>query len=323
MFRRWRFGIAVAVLSSLAFMAVAQGNYPAAPIRIVLGYGAGGVTDQIARLISQKIAAQMNATVVVENKPGAAGNIANAFVAKAKPDGHTVLLNNNGVVVNPAFSAELDYDPFRQLAPVALVASTPFVVIASPQLPVNTMTELINHLKANPDRLAYGSTGNGSTTHMGALLLLQAKGLSATHVTYKETSVAMNDLMSDRIQFRYADVLIALPLIKDKRIKVLAITSPRRSPIVPDVPSITEALGPGFEVGSWFGVMVPANTSAAIVKTLNAEVVKALQDANLKTALLRQGVETIGSTPEEYGAYLRSEYDRWTRIIKSNNIKAD
>lgn len=298
----------------------AQDSYPSNPFRMVLGFTSGGTTDLFARLLTQKIAAQMNVSGIVDNRPGASANIAAELVAKSKPDGYTLLFNNPGVILSPAFDAKLNYDLFKDLAPVALVGSTPFAIVVWPGLPANTPAEFIAHVKANPDKLAYGSTGAGGGTHLAALLFLQANGLSALHVPYKGAPAALLDLAAGRIQFRFTDVPSMVAMVKDKRLKAIATGGRKRTPLLPDMPTLSETVMPGFEVSSWFGVMVPAQTPAAIVRRLNTEIEKAMQDTEMRSRLEQEGVEPLGSTPEAYGAYLKGELARWSKVIKSAGV---
>lgn len=316
-------GVLVLPLSSIAPPALAQDNYPSSAVRLVVPFLPGATTDMIGRLLAQRLSAQMNATVLVENKAGAGGNVGAAFVSNSRPDGYMLLVNTTGVIFSRVLGEKLEYDVLKDLAPVALVATVPQLFYVNPSVPVNTVAEFITYLKANPDKLAYGSGGTGAITHLGPLLFLQANGLTALHVPYKGASEATIDLVAGRIQFAMQSSMVAvLPLVNDKRVKVLAITGLKRSPLLPDVPTLAETM-PGFEVGSWFGVMAPAKTPPAIVKRLNSEIVKALQDPDVRSRLARENAEPLGSTPEEYGAYLKSELERWTRIIKSAGVKLE
>ncbi len=320
----WTFlGIPTLVLAVWLPLAAAQDNYPSAPIRVVVGFAPGGSTDLVARLMAQKLSAQMNASVVVDNKVGANTNIAADIVAKAKPDGYTMLFNAPSQVLSRAFGETLGYDLFKDLAPLALYSTAPQVLVVHPSVPANTAAEFIAHVKANPDKLAYGSAGAGSIIHLGALTFLQMNGLTALHVPYKGGSPAMVDLVGGRIQFTMQGVPSVLPMVKEKRIRALAIASLKRSPLLPDVPTFAETVMPGFEIGSWTGVMAPANTPPAIMKRLNGEIMKVLQDTDMRNRLAQDGIVALGSTPEQYGAYLRSELARWSKVIKTAGVKPE
>ncbi len=314
--------IAGLALWAVSWTALAQDNFPTAPLKVVVPYPPGASTDAIGRLLAQKLSTQMNASAVVENKAGANGNIGADFVAKSRPDGHTILFHTSSLVLSPAFGEKVGYDMFKDMAPVALVAAAPLVLFVTPSVPVNTTTEFIAHLKANPDKIAYGSTGVGSITHLGALLFLQASNLTSLHVPYKGGSEVVVDVAAGRVQFGVQSMVSVLPFAKDKRVKVLGVGGLKRSALLPDVPTLAEAM-PGFEIGLWFGVLAPIKTPPTIVRRLNAEIMKMLQDPDAKVRLARESADPLGSTPEEYGTYLKSELERWTRVIKTAGVKLD
>ena len=317
-------GLAIAcALSGLAGAAPAQTAYPDKPIKLVLAFPPGGPTDLVARVLAQKLGEQMGQTVVVENKPGANGNIAAELVAKSLPDGYTVFYNTSAVALSPALYKKLGYDVLSDFAPVALTAVIPLVLAVHPSLPVTTIQEFIDYLKLNPGKFSYGSAGNGNITHLGAFLMLQAKGLSAAHIPYKGSAPALMDLVGGQTQFTTDTVNSALPFIKEKRLRALAVTSLTRTSVLPDVPTLNETVMPGFEVGAWQGLLVPAKTSPEIVKRLNAEILKALASSDVRAKLALQGAEPLGSTPTEYGAYIKSEVDRWIKVVKQSGVTLD
>lgn len=317
-------GLAIAcALSGLAGAAPAQTAYPDKPIKLVLAFPPGGPTDLVARVLAQKLGEQMGQTVIVENKPGANGNIAAELVAKSLPDGYTVFYNTSAVALSPALYKKLGYDVLSDFAPVALTAVIPLVLAVHPSLPVTTIQEFIDYLKLNPGKFSYGSAGNGNITHLGAFLMLQAKGLSAAHIPYKGSAPALMDLVGGQTQFTTDTVNSALPFIKEKRLRALAVTSLTRTSVLPDVPTLNETVMPGFEVGAWQGLLVPAKTSPEIVKRLNAEILKALASSDVRAKLALQGAEPLGSTPTEYGAYIKSEVDRWIKVVKQSGVTLD
>jgi tripartite-type tricarboxylate transporter receptor subunit TctC len=240
----------IPVLWMLQAAAFAQGAYPSpsVPVKLVLGVPPGGTPDFVARLIAQKMAAQMNASVVVDNKPGANGNIGAEFVAKSKPDGYTLLLDTNQTVLSRAFDQKLGYDVFKDLAPVGFIASSPFVLAVNSAVPVNNVAEFVAYLKTNPGKLAFGSGGVGAMSHFGPILFLQAFGVSALHVPFKGAGPALLDLAAGRVQFTMQGPTVVVPLAKDKRVKMIAITSLTRSPLLPDLPTLAESGMPGFEL---------------------------------------------------------------------------
>ena len=315
------FGVLVAALSAVTTLALAQDNYPTRPVRLVLGFPPGATTDVAARLLAQKLAAQMGANVIVDNRSGANGNIAAEYVARSNPDGYTLLFNTPGVILSRAFDMKLGYDLFRDFAPIGLVASAPLVLITHPSVPVNTVGELVAHLRANPGKLAYASTGTGANTHLATMLILQTNNLTALHVPYKSGAEVMISLVGGSTQFALQSVATVSPMAT--RVKILAITGLKRSPLLPNVPTMSETIMPGFEVSTWTGVIVPAKAPPAIVRRLSTEMTKALQDPDMKAKLAQENIDAVITTPTEYGAYLKSELERWTKVIKSANIKLE
>jgi tripartite-type tricarboxylate transporter receptor subunit TctC len=301
----------------------AQTTYPDKPIRLVLGFPPGGPTDLVARVLAQKLSEQMGQQVQVENKPGANGNIGAEFVARAPADGYTVLYNTSAVALSPALYKKISYDIRTDLAPVVLTAVIPLVLAVHPSVPANNIQEFLALVKSSAGKFSYGSAGNGNITHLGAYLLLQSKGLTATHVPYKGSAPALSDLVGGQTQFTTDTVNSALPFIKEKRLKALAVSSLKRTAVLPDVPTLNETVSPGFEVGAWQGVMVPARTPLDIVNRLNLEIMKALSSADVKAKLALQGADPLGSTPGEYSAYIESELDKWDKAVKASGVSLE
>ena len=298
-------------------------TYPAKPITLVVPFPPGGPTDMVARVLAQKMSEQMGQSIVIDNKPGANGNIGATAVSRAPADGYTVLYNTSSITLSPALYKSLSYDVRRDFAPVVLTAVVPLVLVVHPGLPVNDVREFVAYVKAHPGKLSYASGGNGNVTHLAAFQLLQGLGLEATHVPYRGSAPADVDLVAGQVQFMTDTINSVLPFIKDKRLKLLAVASPRRLALFPQVPTIAETVLPGFEAGAWQGMMVPAATPPAIVKRLNAEALKALQSAEVRDKLAQQGAEPLGSTPEEYAAYLQKELARWTKVVKATGVTLD
>jgi tripartite-type tricarboxylate transporter receptor subunit TctC len=321
--RRTVLASALAMATLTSGIAMAQANYPDKPIRMVIAFPPGGPTDLVARVLAQKLTEQMGQSVVVDNKPGANGNIAAELVAKAPSDGYTVFYNTSAVTLSPALYKKMSYDVRADFAPVALTAVIPLVLAVHPSVPVNTVQEFVQYTKNNPDKLSYGSAGNGNITHLGAHMILQDKGLTAVHVPYKGSAPALTDLVAGQTQFTTDTINSALPFIKEKRLKALAVTSLKRTSVLPDVPTLNETIMPNFEVGAWQGVLVPAKTSPDIIRRLNAEVVKALASADVRAKLALQGAEPLGSTPTEYGNYIKAELERWDRVVKQTGASLD
>lgn len=314
----------IVVLAALAAgfgagMARAQDNYPRMPVKIVLGFPPGGATDLVSRALAQKFT-EFGVGAVVENRAGANGNIGAEFVARAPADGYTLLYNTSGVILSTALGEKLSYDVLKDLAPIALVATVPLVLTVHPSVPANTTAEFITYVRNNPGKLAYGSSGNGNITHLAAVLFLQANGLSALHVPYKATANLVADAAAGRLQFLMQTSVSSMAPVKDKRVRALAVTSLQRSPLYPDVPTLNETVMPKFEAGAWSGLMAPAKLPPGLVKRLEGEVAKALQSADFRARLAAAGAEPMGSTSAEYGAYLRSELERFTKVVKLAGI---
>ena len=316
-FRRTLLGLAAAACLPLAAWAQA---YPSKPITLLVPFPPGGPTDLVARVLAKKMSEQMGQSIVIDNKPGANGNIAAVAAAKAPADGYTVLYNTSSITLSPALYKNLAYDVQRDLAPVALTAVVPLALVVNPGVPVNNVREFIAYAKANPGKLSYGSAGNGNVTHLAAFQLVRHHDIDATHVPYRGSAPADVDLVAGQIQFMTDTINSVMPFVKDKRLKLLAVTTSQRMSLFPDVPTLSETVMPGFEAGAWQGIMVPANTPKAVVQRLNAEINKALQSAEVKEKLALQGAEPLGSTPEEYGAYVKKELARWAAVVKATGV---
>ncbi len=295
-------------------------NFPAKPITMVVPFPPGGPTDLVARVLAQKMAEQMGQSIVIDNKPGANGNIAAVAVSKAPADGYTVLYNTSSITLSPALYKNLSYDVQRNLAPVALTAVVPLALVVNASLPVNNVREFVAYAKANAGKLSYGSAGNGNVTHLAAYQLVSSQGLDATHVPYRGSAPADVDLVAGQIQFMTDTINSVMPFVKDKRLKLLAVTTSKRMSLFPDAPTLDETIMPGFEAGAWQGMMVPAGTPAAVVQKLNSEVIKALNSSQVKEKLAVQGAEPLGSTPEAYGAYIKRELARWAAVVKATGV---
>ncbi|MCU4121133.1 tripartite tricarboxylate transporter substrate binding protein [Variovorax sp. N23] len=297
--------------------------YPTKPITMVVPFPPGGPTDLVARVLAQKLGEQMGQSVLVDNRGGANGNIGAQAVVKAPADGYTLLYNTSSITLSPALYRNVPYDVQKDLAPVALVAVVPLALVVHPSVPANTVKEFVAYAKANPGKLSYGSAGNGNVTHLGAFQFVQANGLEATHVPYKGSAPADVDLVGNQIQFMTDTVNSVMGFVRDKRMKMLAVTTAKRMSLFPDVPTLTESGMPGFEVGAWQGVMVPAGTPPAVVERLNTEIQKALKSSDVRERLALQGAEPLGSTSQEYGAYVKKELVRWAGVVKATGITLD
>lgn len=302
----------------------AQPGWPQRPIRLVIPFPPGGPTDIVARVLAERMGRELGQAVVAENRPGANGNIGNEAVARAEPDGYTVLYNTSSIALSPALYTKLAYDAQRDLIPVVLTATIPLVLAVNAEaLPVRDVAGFIAALRAKPGQFTYGSAGSGNVTHLAAFMLLRAQGLEAVHSPYRGSAPALLDAAAGRVQFLTDTVNSALPLIRDGRLRALAVASPRRIAPLPDVPTLAETVMPGFEIGAWQGMMLPARTPAAIAQRLNAAAMVALADADVRARLAEQGTEPLGGTPEAYGDYLRSETARLGKVIAESGVKLD
>lgn len=312
--------LATAALALGAAPAAFAQAWPAKPITMLVPFPPGGPTDLVARVLAQKLGEQLGQNVVIDNKPGANGNIAAVAAAKAPADGYTILYNTSSITLSPALYKSLAYDVQKDFTAVALTAVVPLALVVHPGVPANNVKEFIAHAKANPGKLSYGSAGNGNVTHLGAFQFVQANGINAVHVPYKGSAPADLGLAAGDTQFMTDTVNSVMGFVKDKRMKMLAVTTAKRMSLFPDVPTLAESGMPGFEVGAWQGIMAPAATPRAVVDRLNAEIVKALQSPDVRAKLAAQGAEPLGSTPDEYAAYVRKELERWARVVKATGV---
>lgn len=314
---------AVALATLVPLSAAWAQAYPAKPITMVVPFPPGGPTDLVARVLAQKMSEQMGQPILVDNKPGANGNIGAVAVSKAPADGYTVLYNTSSITLSPALYKKLAYDVKRDLAPVSSTAVVPLALVVHPAVPANNVKEFIAYAKAHPGKLSYGSAGNGNVTHLAAFQFALSNGIDATHVPYRGSAPADVDLVGGQIQFMTDTVNSVAPFVRDKRMKVLAVTTPQRIALFPDAPTLAESGMPGFDAGAWQGLMVPAATPRAVVDRLNAEVRKALKNPDVLERLALQGTEPLGSTPEEYGAYIGKELVRWASVVKATGVTLD
>ena len=319
-----RSGVLFGLLALLiAESSAAQTNYPEKPIHLVVGFPPGSPPDTFARLFGQRLTEAWGKSVLVENIAGAAGNIAAEHVAKAAPDGYTLgVLTEAQIVVNPSLYA-LAYDPAKDFAPVSQLFASSNILVVNNTVSVKSLKELVAMAKAHPGGLTFASGGSGSTAHMAAELFKSAGGLDIRHVPYKGVLAAMPDLLGGRVTMVFSPMAIVLPMVREGKLRALAVTSLKRSPAAPELPTIAESGYPGFEVMGWNGLLAPAKTPAEIVRALHLETVKALAHAELRAKLDGLGLEGIGNSPDEFAAVIKSEIPKWTKVIKDAGIKAD
>jgi tripartite-type tricarboxylate transporter receptor subunit TctC len=319
--RALRVAGAVALAAAASF-AAAQ-NYPTKPVRIEVGAGAGGGTDIIARMLAEKYQGAMGQPFVVENKPGASNTIAAEFTAKSPPDGHTLLVaTNTGAAIAPHL-IKLSYEPNKDLIPVALIVVVPNVLVVGPNVPAGNVKDLIALVKAKPESFAYGSSGVGSTQHLAGEAFNLAAGTKAVHVPYKGSSQALADLVGGQIQLDFDTTSSAMSFIKGGKVKALAVMSPKRTPELPDVPTLTEAGLPGVEMTTWYGLFVTAGTPKPVVDKLYAETAKILQMPDVQKRLTGLGGEPGNVSQAEFAAMVKSDYDRFGKLIKDANVKLE
>ena len=307
-------GLAAGVL--LITPAQAQG-FPQRPIRAVIPYGVGGSADVLARVIAPGIAANLGQSIVIDNRGGGAGLPAFTLVAKAQPDGYTILVSASNLASNPILFKKLPYDAEKDFAPVSLIAIVPAVLVVQPGSPLHSAKDLIALAKAKPGALNYGSVGNGSGNHLVTEMFANAASLQLSHVPYKSAGAFMTDLVSGRLDFVFATIPAAYAFISSGRVRALGVSSLKRSRTLPDVPSIAESAIPGFEVNTWLGALAPAGTPPKVVARLNAAILEALRAPGMSERLKMLGAEQVGSTPAQMGTYLTSEIARWTNLAKT------
>jgi tripartite-type tricarboxylate transporter receptor subunit TctC len=307
----------------LSCAAVAQ-PWPSKPIRFVVPYPAGGPLDAVARLLGQKVGESVRQPVIVDNKAGAGGNIGADFVAKSAPDGYTILMGAVAThAINPTLYASMPYDAIRDFMPITQVASTPNVLVVNPRIPASNVKEFIAYAKANPGKLNFGSGSTGSAGHLAGELFKSMAGVQMTHVPYKGAAPAMQDLIGGEVQLMFDNLASSLAQVKAGRIRALAVTTARRSALAPELPTIAESGLPGFDISTWFGVFAPAGTPRDVAGRLHTEFTHALAAPDVREKMLALGAEPIGSKPEEFAAYIRSEAGKYARLVKASGAKVD
>jgi tripartite-type tricarboxylate transporter receptor subunit TctC len=304
--------------------AAADAPWPARPIHLVVPYPPGGPLDTVARLTAQKASGDLAQPIVVENRAGAGGNIGADAVAKATPDGYTLLLGAVAThAINPSLYPGIPYDAERDFEPVTQLASTPNVLIVNPSLPVHDVREFIAYAKAHPGALNFGSGSTGSAGHLAGELFKHMAGIEMTHVPYKGAAPAMQDLVAGRVDLMFDNLASALTQIKAGKVRALAVTTARRTPLAPELPTIAESGLAGFDINTWFGLFVPAKTPQPIVQRLHDAFAKALQQADVREKMLALGAEPVGNTPAQFGAYVRAEAQKYAKLVHESGAKVD
>jgi tripartite-type tricarboxylate transporter receptor subunit TctC len=314
---------ALACAAALACAPAAAQPYPSKPIRFIVPFAPGGTNDIVARLIGAKLAEAWGQPVVIDNRGGAGGVIGAELAAKSAPDGYTLLMANVNFATNPGLVKNLPYDTLKDFAAVSLLATSPSVLVAHPGFPAKSVKELIALAKAKPGQITYSTSGAGTTGHMAMELLNQMAGIQMTAVHYKGGGPALIDLLAGRVSPGFATILSAIPHLQAGRLHALAVSTPKRSAALPQVPTVAEAGLPGYEFTGWWGMVVPARTPAAVVARLNAEVARILAQPEVRERFTREGAEPAASSPAEFAAYMRAEVDKWTRVIRQGNIRVE
>lgn len=319
MFRMLR--LAALCLYLAALPAFAQ-TYPAKPVKIYVGFSAGGTVDSITRLLAERLSAAWSKPVVVENRPGANSNLATEAVARSAPDGYTLVIVSIGHAVNPALYGKLPFDPVKDFAPVVLIATAPNMLVVHPSVPAATVRELIAYARSNPGKLNVASSGGGTSVHLAAELFQSLTGTKFVHVPYKGAAPAMPDLLSGQVDLMFPNMPSALPHVKSGKLRALGVTSASRSAGAPDVPAIAETV-PGFVVTTWYGLLAPAGTPAAVIAKFNAEVRAVLEQPEFRAKLVVQGADPAGGTPEEFAEFLRVETVKWGKVVREAGIRLE
>lgn len=313
---------ALALAASLS--PVLAQNYPAKTIRMIVPFPPGGTTDILARVAGQKITEAFGQQVIIDNRPGAGGNIGTELVAKAAPDGYTLLTDpGSTLTINPSLFAKLSYDVLKDFAPVTIIAAVPNLLVVHPSLPVKSVKELITLAKARPGQLNYASTGAGQSTHLSMELFKTMAGINVVHIPYKGSSPALVDLLGGQVSLMFDNMPSSLPHVKAGKLRALAVSTLKRSPAMPQLPTVAESGLPGFEVSVWFGVLAPAGTPREIVNKLNGAIVKSLQNPDVHERLAGQGAEPIGNTPEQFTAQMQRDLVKWAKVVKDSGAKLD
>ena len=315
---------AVALFLGISTALMAQANYPTKPLRMIVPFAPGGGNDILGRAVGQRLSEVVGQPVIIENRAGAGGETGAAAAVQAAPDGYTILLGSVGTFAhNPALKANLSYDPARDFAPVSLLATSAFIVVVNPSLPVKNIRELVALAKAQPGKLNFCSAGMGSSVHMTAELFKYVAGVDMVHVPYKGSSPAMIELIAGQTQLMFSTMPPALPHVQSGKLRAIAVTTAKRDALMPDIPTVGESGVPGFVVENWQGIVVPKQTPPAIVRKLNRDLAAALKRPGMADVLKAQGLEAAPSAPEAFGELIRTEIAKYAKVVKAANIKID
>ncbi len=305
-------------------MSIAAGSYPSKSVQIIVGFSAGGGVDSVARIVAHKLTESLGKPVLVDNRPGASGMIGTDLVAKVAPDGHTLMLGTQTVlVVAPILQRRIDFDPIKLFSAVTMIGSTPLILVTNPAVPAKSVKEILALAKAKPGELNFGSGGVGTTPHMAGELFASMAGIKIVHAAYKGEAPALIDIMGGHLHMMFSNMSASLPYIKAGKLRGLAVSSIERVATTPEIPTVAESGVPGFEAQTWFGLLAPAGTPPDIVKRLNKDVLLALTKPDVKDKLTSLGLTIAGSTPEKFSGYIKSEFTKWAKVIKDAGLKTD
>jgi tripartite-type tricarboxylate transporter receptor subunit TctC len=319
-----RLACAMLSLALVASFEASAQAYPAKPIRYIVPFPPGGATDTLARAIAQKLTESMGQSVVIDNRPGAGGNIGIEAAVRSPADGYTIVtVATATVAINPTLYRNLSFDAGKDLAPVAFIAYVPNILVVNPSVPASNLGELIAYLKANPGKVNYASPGSGNSSHLAGEMFRQRAGVEITHVPYKGDAPAFTDLVGGQVQMMFAIMVTAVPHVKSGRLKPIALAGLQRAPSLPEVPTLSESGLPGFDAGAWFGVMAPANTPKDIVGRLNAEINKALQSQEVRDRLTPLGAAPTTMTPDQFSALIAKEREKWGKLVRDSGAQVD
>jgi len=315
--------LAVATVLAAAGAPCHAQAWPTKPIRLLVGFPAGGPTDVVARIVSDKVAGQVGQRIIIDNRPGAAGNIAVEILTKANPDGHTLLYSSNAIALSPGLYSKLGYDPLKDLAPVTEIGAGCLIFVVHPSLPPKTPQEFVDYAKARPGQLNYASSGAGTSTHLASVLFSQRTGIQTQHVPYKGTAPSLVDMIAGRTQFLMGAVLTAVPHVRDGRLRALAVTGSKRIASLPELRTLEESGFPGFVVTTWQGIFAPAGIPAAVLARVNGEFVKAVHSPELKPRIEQQDMDPTGLPVKSFNAMYYAELKRWTKVARDAGLKAE
>jgi tripartite-type tricarboxylate transporter receptor subunit TctC len=315
--------VILALTAAIAAAPVGAQSFPAKPIRFVVGLAPGGGTDIVARMVGTKLSQNINQQVIVDNRPGASGNIAAELVARSAPDGYTLLVTTASHVINPALFKKLNYDPIKDFAPVTQLTAQPYIFVVHPTMPAKNVKEFIALARSRKEGLTYASSGSGLLGHLAMELLKSVSKFEATHVPYKGAAPALMATISGEVDAFFPTIISGTPQVKNGKLRAIAVTTKERSPLLPNVPTVAEQGFPGYEVSGWYGLLAPAAVPKDVLATLNTETVKVLRDPEVKQRMASEGAAPVGSTPEQFAAYMRSEAQKWAKVVKLSGATAD